>query len=92
LERKFHAVNGKAYHAVEKVAVFFFGGPRGGGGGGGRRIFFFPTLFPQCSLYVHTGFPNNSQGVLKYFPQDVPNGTLVLSHMVLPKFNFLYIN
>jgi hypothetical protein len=52
--------------------VFFFLGRRGG-------IFTFFPLFPICSHEVPQ-FP-------KLFPQNVPNSTSALSHMVCPKFN-----
>ncbi len=39
-----------------------------------------PPLFPMCSLEEHSP---SSQVV----PQDIPNSTLDLSHMVCPKFN-----
>jgi hypothetical protein len=41
-------------------------------------VFFFVLNFVFLSC---------SQNVLKYIPQDVPNSTLVLSHIVCPKFN-----
>jgi len=45
-------------------------------GAGGEGIFVFFPLFPSYS-----------QSVLKCCPQDVPNSTWVLPHMVCPKFN-----
>ncbi len=47
--------------------------------GQGRGIFVF-SLVPNV-------FPSSFQNVPKCVPQDIPNSTLVLSHMVCPQFN-----
>jgi len=52
-----------------------------------RKGFFFCILFPPpppCSQCVPL---RNIHQVLKVVPQDIPNSTLDLSHMVCPKFN-----
>jgi len=51
--------------------------------GGGIFAFFFP--FSQCVLIM---FPCVPQVV----PQDVPNSTSILSHMVCPSSTPMYIN
>jgi len=80
-KEKFHAANVKAWHALMNIPVFFFLK------GGGDKSFFFAPLFPICSHQVPKWFPS-SQSVPSCIPQDVPNSTCVLSHMVYPKFNF----
>jgi hypothetical protein len=63
---------GKAHHALMNGPIFWFLKKREG-----FFVFFFP-LVPKLMCSHH---------VPKYIPQDVPNNTSVLSHMVYPKFN-----
>jgi hypothetical protein len=65
----------KAQHALMKDPVFFFWGVERDTG-----IFLFFSLVPNV-------FISSSQCVPRCVPQDVPNSTWVLSHMVCPKFN-----
>jgi hypothetical protein len=55
---------------------------RVGWGEVGGVIFCFSSLFPMCAQHVLKRFPN-----FQCVPQDVPNSTSVLLHMVCPKFN-----
>jgi hypothetical protein len=48
-------------------------------------ILFYLLLFLMCFHRVPLRF--SSQCVLKDVPQDVPNSTSILSHMVCPKFS-----
>ncbi len=61
---------------------------------GGKQGFFcfslFPNVFPSCSQWV-LKFSKGSQ-VSKCIPQDIPNSTWVLSHMVSQSSTPLYIN
>jgi hypothetical protein len=71
-KQKFHAANEKDQHALMRALVFFFLE-------GEDFMFFF-----YGSHHVPMGFPKafpSSQVV----PQDIPNSTSVVSHMVLPK-------
>jgi hypothetical protein len=75
-KEKFHAANEEAQLALMNGPGFSF--LKGGGGDG----FFVFSLVPNLS-------PSGSQSVLKCVPQDVPNSTWVLFHMVCSKFNSL---
>ncbi len=62
-------------------------------GGGGGQVFLVFLIFPTCSHHVLNEF-STSQRVPKFpncfqmhSPQDIPNSTWVLSHMVCPKLN-----
>jgi len=83
-KEKFHAANGKAQHAIMNDPVFFFL-KRGGGGVEGVDKDFW--VFSPCFQCVPVMFPSSSQNVPRCIPQDVPNNTWVLSHLVCPKFN-----
>ncbi len=69
-KQKFHAVNGKAQHALKLpwfifLLSFFLGG--------GEIFFIFP-VFSICSLQVPNGFPSGSQ----YVPQGCSQWHLAL--------------
>ncbi len=72
---KYHVINGSVQHAFMNGLVIYY---LKGGRGKDFFVFFFVLNFFFLSC---------SENVLKYIPQDVWNNTLVLSHIVCPKFN-----
>jgi len=70
-KQKFHAANEKAQHALMRGLVFFF-------------LEAEDFFFSYCSHHIPMGFPKASPSS-QVVPQDFPNSTSVLSHMVLPK-------
>ncbi len=71
-----YVANGKAQHALMKGVVFSCWG------WGGRDFF----CFSPCSQCVSNMFSSCSPRS-RVVPQDVPNSTSILSHIVCPKFN-----
>ncbi len=71
-KQKFHAANEKAQHVLMRGLVFLFLE-------GEDFMFFF-----YCLHHVPMGFPKASP-TSQVVPQDIPNSTSVLSHMVFPK-------
>jgi hypothetical protein len=76
-KEKFHETNRKAQLACTHECPVFFFLKRGQGA---FLFSFVPNVYPSCS-----------HGVPKYVHKDVPNCTLVLSHMALPKIHILCI-
>jgi hypothetical protein len=77
LEREIACIQWESLTCTHDGPYFFLLGVSG-------RVIF---CFFLCSQRVPKMFSSSSQNVFKCVPQDVPNNTWVLSHMVGPKFN-----